>query len=169
MITQKISQVKNLDISLKGIRMIEIIGTEGDELCISGTEVKIDDKGGRSTDISFKGESDEIMIKIPTAMYNDIELCCTSAKILIKDIKTGDLEIDSNDPLDITAHNVTGNIKITQIKASSVLKVDKSASFRTVCKGKNTLIETAGFKNNEIASEYIELNGKDSTLTIESV
>ena len=169
MITITPNEVKGLDINIRGIKNICLKGVEGNELRITGTDVKIDDRGKRSTDVDFKGTSESIKIEVPVEMYRDIELCCTKSVISLDSLRCEKIEIDSNDDLDISVNDHKGHIMLTQFKASSVMKIHGSESFRTVSRGNDNSIVLEGTSSDETAADMIELYGRSSSLKITAI
>ena len=80
-------------------------------------------------------------------------------------LKFEEFEIDGNDDLSIGASGIEGSLEINLIGSAAELRVPSGYAFRVKNAGRGCRIE-GDFAETPDSGNVIELNGKDSTLTI---
>lgn len=155
--------MKDYDIKIKKAEEVTIYGTDNDTIVVP-SKVKFDTDRDQA-DIDIEGVAKALVGIPPEAEH--IELFIEDAVLNLKGISFERMEIDGEGKLTISLEDVDGSIDINMIKGTAELIVPSGFAFATRCEGKNNVIDcqvplTEGAKN------VIELNGKNSTLTIRS-
>ena len=157
-----IDSVKDFDINIKGSGKVTLRGEDTDLVKISDPDAKVDNDWN-SIDIDSKTDSD-IEIILPKYLVNKIELSC-KVDVVIDNIKVDSFEIDSNESIKIDINKFEGSLEINQLGCNSVLYVPSDFMFRKNCEGKGNTIIYDSITHDD-SSNRIELNGRDSSLTI---
>ncbi|MBR5976174.1 MAG: hypothetical protein IK020_13485 [Clostridiales bacterium] len=151
----------DFDITIKGAGRINVYGTKDNTVVLPVT-AKID-TARRKFDVAVEGEA-EVTIGIPEKA-GKIELACADASICLSNLCFEELEIDGKGHLKIDASDIAGSLEINLIGGEAELAVPADFSFRTKNKGHGCTIESE-IAETSGASNIVELNGKDSKLTV---
>ena len=151
----------DFDIKVKNAKQVKIYGTT-DRTVVLPENVKVDANRGKF-DISVESVS-SVEIGIPMES-GKVELACGEASIDIRDLKFEEFEIDGSDDLSIEASGIEGSLEINLIGSAAELRVPSGYAFRAKNAGRGCRIE-GDFAETPDSGNVIELNGKDSTLTI---
>ena len=98
-------------------------------------------------------------------MAGNVEVFIENAVMYLKGISFERLEIDAEGKIKIVADRIDGNIDINMLKGEAELIVPEGFVFTTRCEGKNNEIRCE-IPTDPSAKNTIELNGKNSVLTI---
>lgn len=156
--------MKDYDINIKGSSDVKVFGTK-DNTIVVPSDVKLDSDRNKA-DIDIKDVSD-VKIGIPENAEK-IELNIADSKISITDLSFENLEIDGKGDITVAVNGTTGPIDINMIGGTATLLVPEGFSFYTEAKGKNNRIDSS-LPEDHTSSNRIELNGKDTTLTIKQI
>ena len=153
--------MKDYDIKIRNNSEIRIYGTK-DNTIVFPADVKLDaDHDQADIDIL---QNTNAVIGLP-GKAEHVELNIEDAKLKIEDVVFERCEIDAKGVIEVDLSNVTGSIDINMVGGKATLLVPADYKFRTNCEGKGNAIECEAAEYAE-ASNVIELNGKNSTLTI---
>ena len=151
----------DFDIKVKNANVIRVFGTE-DETMVFPSAAKIDTSRS-NCDVVIDGLS-EVKIGLPKNS-EEIELACAGAAIFISDLSFESFEIDGKGDLKIDAEDIEGSLEINLVSGSAELTVPSGFSFRAKNAGKNCIIDSEADDVID-STNTVELNGKDSKLTI---
>ena len=146
----------DFDITIKGAGRINVYGTK-DNTVVFPVTAKID-TARKKFDVAVDGEA-EVSIGIPEKA-GKVEIACADAGISLTNLSFEELEIDGKGHL-----NIEGSLEINLIGGEAELTVPSDFSFRAKTKGHGCSIESEIAESAD-ASNVVELNGKDSKLTI---
>lgn len=153
--------MKDYDIRIEGRAKINVFGTKDGTVLFPST-AKIDTDRSK-TDVNVKNV-EEVKIGIPDDCEK-VEIACDDANLSVQGITFEDLEIDGKGTLTINLADVRGYISINLMHGHAKVFLPEGFSFRTANKGKDCLITNARPEDAN-AETVIELNGRDSSLTI---
>ncbi|MBO4687492.1 MAG: hypothetical protein J5636_03180 [Clostridiales bacterium] len=151
----------DFDITIKGAGRINVYGTK-DNTVVFPVTAKID-TARKKFDVAVDGEA-EVSIGIPEKA-GKVEIACADAGISLTNLSFEELEIDGKGHLKITVSDIEGSLEINLIGGEAELTVPSDFSFRAKNKGHGCSIESEIAESAD-ASNVVELNGKDSKLTI---
>ena len=151
----------DFDITIKGAGRINVYGTKNNTVVFPVT-AKID-TDRRKFDVAIDGEA-EVTIGIPEKA-GKVELACADASICISNLSFEELEIDGKGHLKIDVSDIAGSLEINLVGGEAELSVPSDFAFRTKNAGRSCTIDSMVGESAE-ASNVVELNGKDSKLTI---
>lgn len=153
--------MKDYDIKIEGATKITVYGTNDDTVLFPAS-AKIDTDRNKF-DVDVEGVA-EVRIGIPCACEK-LEIACGNATLTVRDLTFEDLEIDGKGDLKIAVSNIRGAVQINLLKGTAALTVPEDYSFRTFNKGRGCRIDNS-IAEDPSSENSIELNGKDSVLTI---
>ena len=155
--------MKDYEITIKKASEVTIFATDNDTLVFpskvtfesshNAAEILID--GLENTTIGIPPQADHIELSVENATVN------------LKGISYSRIEIDGKGKLRINTDTLSGNIDINMISGEAELIVPADAKFSTRSEGKNNTINCP-VPTDPNAQVTIELNGKNSTLSIRS-
>ena len=153
--------MKDYDIKIKKASEITLYATDNDTIVVP-SKVKFDTDRD-SCDIDIEGV-EKALVGIPP-MAENVELFIENTTLNLKGISFSRLEIDAEGKITIIADRIDGNIDINMLKGEAELIVPEGFVFNTRCEGKNNEI-ICEIPTDPNAKNTIELNGKNSVLTI---
>lgn len=153
--------MKDFDIKIRNNSEIRVYGTTDDTIVIP-SQVSVD-TDREHVDIDILKNTNAV-IGIPSYAEH-VELNIEDAKLKLEDLHFEHFEIDAKGETEIDLEGTTGRIDINMAGGSALLLVPSGYSFRTKCEGKGNRIDCEVQEDPEAAT-VIELNGKNSTLTI---
>ena len=153
--------MKDYDIKIRNNSEIRVYGTK-DNTIVFPADVKLDaDHDQADVDIL---KNTNAVIGLPSQVEH-VELNIEDAKLKLEDVVFDRCEIDAKGVIEVDITNVTGSIDINMVGGAATLLVPADYSFRTRCEGKGNQIVCEAAED-AAAANVIELNGKNSTLTI---
>ena len=153
--------MKDYDIKIRNNSDIRVYGTK-DNTIVFPVDVKLDaDHDQADVDIL---KNTNAVIGLPSQVEH-VELNIEDAKLKLEDVVFDRCEIDAKGVIEVDITNVTGSIDINMVGGAATLLVPADYSFRTRCEGKGNQIVCEAAED-AAAANVIELNGKNSTLTI---
>lgn len=153
--------MKDYDIKIKKASEVTLYATDNDTIVVP-SKVKFDTDRDQA-DIDIEGV-EKALVGIPP-MAGNIEVFIENTTLNLKGLSFERLEIDAEGRITIIADRIDGNIDINMLKGEAVLIVPEGFVFNTRCEGKNNEIR-CGLPTDPNAKNTIELNGKNSILTI---
>lgn len=155
--------MKDYDIKIRNNSEIRVYGTKDNTITVP-SEVSIDtDKYQADIDIVKETNAN---IGLPEQVEH-VELNIEDAKLKLEDVVFERCEIDAKGVIEVDITNVKGSIDINMVGGAATLLVPADYRFRTSCEGKgNNIVCEAG--EDLSSANVIELNGKNSTLTIKA-
>lgn len=191
----EIDHTKHFDININEIYELNFIPTTLEQVKIEilsneenfkeSFEIKFDNLYNK-LDIDIKNKNKikgTINIYLPPKYINDIELNSKIKKLSINDLEIEKLEYDGNlkylnvknskgkivlnvttSDVEVTYDKLDGILEINTVNSTSRVEIPKETEYKTILKGiKNQFVDA---KNNEDATNIIELNGINSKLII---
>ena len=155
--------MKDYDIKIKKASEATLFATDNDTIVVP-SKVKFDTDHDQA-DIDIDGV-EKALIGIPP-MAGNIEVFIENATLYLKGISFERLEIDGEGKIAIIADRIEGNIDINMLKGEAELVVPEGCGFSTRTEGKNNTI-SCQIETDPASATTIELNGKNSVLTIHS-
>ena len=153
--------MKDYDIKIKKASEVTLYATDNDTIVVP-SKVKFDtDRDSADIDIE---DVEKALVGIPP-MADHIELFIENATLNLKGISFERMEIDAEGRITIIADQINGNIDINMLKGEAELVIPEGFSFNARCEGKNNEIRCE-IPEDPNAKNTIELNGKNSVLTI---
>ncbi len=153
--------MKDYDIKIKKAAEVTLYATDNDTIVVP-SKVKFDTDRDQA-DIDIEGV-EKALVGIPP-MAGNVEVFIENAVMYLKGISFERLEIDAEGKIQIVADQIDGNIDINMLKGEAELIVPEGFVFATRCEGKNNEIRCE-IPTDPSAKNTIELNGKNSVLTI---
>ena len=155
--------MKDYDIKIRNNSEIRVYGTK-DNTIVFPADVKLDADHDQA-DIDILKNTNAV-IGLPSQVEH-VELNIEDAKLKLEDVVFDRCEIDAKGVIEVDITNVKGSIDINMIGGAATLLVPADYRFRTSCEGKgNNIVWEAG--EDPSSANVIELNGKNSTLTIKA-
>ena len=155
--------MKDYDIKIRNNSEIRIYGTKDNTIVIP-SEVKVDtDREHADIDIL---KSTNANIGLP-AQVEHVELNIEDAKLKLEGVVFERCEIDAKGVIEVDIEGASGMIDINMVGGTATLYVPAGYSYRTKCEGKGNDIVCEAIEDPTSAT-VIELNGKNSTLTIKT-
>ena len=155
--------MKDYEINIKKAKEVTIFATDNDTLVVpskvtfesSHDQAEIHIDGVENTTIGIPPEAGHIELSVENATVN------------LRGISFSRIEIDGKGKLLINTDTLSGNIDVNMISGEAELVVPGGASFSTRTEGKNNTI-SCQVPEDPTSVTTIELNGKNSVLTIHS-
>ena len=151
--------MKDYDIKIKKAEEVTIYGTDNDTIVVPSqvvferNQAEIDIDGVAKALIGIPPKADHIELFIENSVLN------------LQGISFNRMEIDGEGKLYIALEDADGSIDVNMIHGEAELIVPSDFVFTTRCEGKNNVIDCKS-PTDPSAKNVIELNGKNSVLTI---
>lgn len=155
--------MKDYDIKIKKADEVTIYGTDNDTIVVPSQVTFETNRDQAEIDIDGVAKA---LIGIPPKAGH-IELFIENSVLNLKGLSFDRMEIDGEGKLYIALDEADGSIDVNMIKGTAELIVPSGFSFATRCEGKNNVIDCK-IPTDPSAKNVIELNGKNSVLTIRS-
>ena len=155
--------MKDYDIKIRNNSEIRIYGTK-DNTIVFPADVKLDaDHNQADIDIL---QNTNAVIGLP-GKAEHVELNIEDAKLKLEGVVFERCEIDAKGVIEVDIEGASGMIDINMVGGTATLYVPSGYSYRTKCEGKGNDIVCEAIEDPTSAT-VIELNGKNSTLTIKT-
>lgn len=155
------NQMKDYDIKIKKAEKVTIYGTDNDTIVVP-SQVNFETNRNQA-EIDIDGVA-KALIGIPPKA-DHIELFIENSVLNLQGISFNRMEIDGEGKLYIVLEDADGSIDVNMIHGEAELIVPSDFVFKTRCEGKNNVIDCK-IPTDPSAKNVIELNGKNSVLTI---
>jgi len=153
--------MKDYEIKIENANEVILYATDNDTIVVPSSVHFETDRD--QAEINIDGV-ENVLIGIPPKAGH-IELFIKDSRLQMKGISFERMEIDGDGKLSILADHVDGNIDVNLLKSEAELIVSSDYVFTTRTEGKNNEIDCQA-KTDPNAKNVIELNGKNSKLTI---
>ena len=155
--------MKDYEINIKNAKEVTIFATDNDTIVVPS---KVTFESGHDQAEIHIDSVENATIGIPPEA-DHIELSVENATVNVKGISFSRIEIDGKGKLLINTDTLSGNIDINMISGEAELVVPEGCGFSTRTEGKNNTI-SCQIETDPASATTIELNGKNSVLTIHS-